>query len=471
MRAGIYTRLSSDPRGRGKSVAEQEQDARADVARNGWELAEVYCDNNRSASKYATRDREAFRRMVADIEARKLDVVVAWEASRFTRDTAVYTQLADACVRNDVRYSYNGRVLDLSDPDDAFSAGLDALLSEREAGIVRKRVNRTHRLNAKAGLPHGLIPYGYRRVYDIRSGALVEQVPDEAEAVIVREIFHRVAAGEALRGIARSLSARGVVTPSGADQWTPVSVRRIAERRGYLGKRTWKGQVMEEGGWEPLVTPETFDRCQEILADPRRRAVRSDSRVRHLLTGILQCDECDTRVAAAMRNGVLCYVCPLGHVARKKTMIDDPLCRLIVRMLADPRMAVGASPVGGALLEEADQIDRDLAQLEADVEAGEISARMATAEERRLQTRQEEIAEALRRQSPLPEVVRNAAGPAAEANWIGMGVEGQRAVVRALFSSLRVVKKKGQTQIGRHAPGVLFVLSRDPAQEPVLLTG
>jgi site-specific DNA recombinase len=454
VRAGIYVRLSSDPRGRGKSVAEQEADSRTDCDKRGWQITAVYRDNNRSASKYATRDREQFTRLLADIRSGSLDVIVAWEASRFVRDTKVYADLAEACVKHNVLMSYNGRVLDLSDPDDAFNAGLDALLSEREAGITRKRIMRTHRFNAEAGLPHGQIAYGYRRVYDSRTGALLRQEPDPVEAVIVREVFHRVGSGETLRSIALSLTARKVKTPSGADVWQTVSLRRILDRQQYLGKRTWNGQVMPSGGWEPLVDEATFARCQHILADPRRRQRRVDG-VRHLLSGILICDECEAKMSAGPRNGIVCYICRDGHVARKKELIELPLVRLVKALLADPRASSGTD-LTVPLEDEIDLVDQEIAALVEQVVSGELTALMGSAEQRRLEARKADLVLELRQQSPLPDAAHGVP-------WEDMSLETQREVVRASFSSLRVVKKKGQRKVGRHAPGVLYALSRDPS--------
>lgn len=462
VRAGIYVRLSSDPRGRGKSVAEQEADSRADCDKRGWEIVQVYRDNDRSASKYAKRDREAFQQLVADVEARRLDVIVAWEASRFVRDMKVYGALAEACVRAGVLYSYNGRVLDLSDPDDAFNAGLDALLSEREAGVVRKRVMRTHRFNAEAGLPHGRIAYGYRRVYDKHTGALLRQEPDPAESVVVREIFHRVAGGDSMRSIARSLTARGVPTPAGGSEWTSVSLRRILDRRQYLGKRVWNGQVMPAGGWEPLVEEGVFERCQEILADPRRRQRRTDARARHLLSGILLCDECGAKLAVGSRNGIPSYICRYGHVARKKELIEERLTRLVRTLLADPRSATVTEDDDRPLLDEVDRLDGEIAGLPDRVVSEELTALIATAEQRRLEARKAEVVTQLSRRSPLPADARGVP-------WDALSLETQREVVRALFSSLRVAKKKGQQEIGRGAPGVWFVLAQDRERQRRLL--
>ena len=93
-RAIIYTRVSAD-RGKARSVAEQEQECRAECERRGWPVAEVLTDNDRSATRYATKDRPQYARL------RELltpgDVLVFWEASRAQRDMARYVELRDLC--------------------------------------------------------------------------------------------------------------------------------------------------------------------------------------------------------------------------------------------------------------------------------------------------------------------------------------------------------------------------------------
>ncbi len=50
MQAGVYVRISDDPTGRAAGVMRQEEDCRALAKRNGWIVAQVYSDNDISAS-------------------------------------------------------------------------------------------------------------------------------------------------------------------------------------------------------------------------------------------------------------------------------------------------------------------------------------------------------------------------------------------------------------------------------------
>ena len=166
MRALIYARVSSDPRGAGRSVDEQVAECEAWAEREGWTVADVVKDTNRSASKRAKRVREGWAEVGRIVAAGEVDVLVTWEASRAQRDLDAYLGLRQLCTDHGVRWAYSGTVYDLTDRSDRFRTGLDALVAEDEAERTRERVLRAMRSNATKGRPHGRLAFGYRRVYD-----------------------------------------------------------------------------------------------------------------------------------------------------------------------------------------------------------------------------------------------------------------------------------------------------------------
>ncbi|MEV0438994.1 recombinase family protein [Streptomyces spectabilis] len=235
LRGGLYARKSAY-RGKvtkkGRSVREQLDAGQADADRDGVQIVETFIDDDRSASTYRTAEREDFERMIEWIEAKKLDIVYAWASTRLQRDIAVYARLRDACAANGVLWCYGGKVYDLSNKDDRFRTGLDALIGEREVDEMRDNVLRSLRANAANGRPHGQRAYGYRRVYDPHTRELVRTEKEPHEADVVREICRRVAAGEAYAQIALSLNLRGVKPP--AREWRKDQIKRLAEWRENL---------------------------------------------------------------------------------------------------------------------------------------------------------------------------------------------------------------------------------------------
>jgi Resolvase, N terminal domain len=94
-RAAIYVRISDDREGLAVGVKRQEADCRALVEqRPGWEVTEVYDDNDISATN-RRKVRPAYRRMLDDLREARVDALVAYRSSRFHRRTRELDQLID----------------------------------------------------------------------------------------------------------------------------------------------------------------------------------------------------------------------------------------------------------------------------------------------------------------------------------------------------------------------------------------
>ncbi|MEO6988327.1 MAG: recombinase family protein, partial [Aquihabitans sp.] len=75
VKAAIYARISSDD-GTALGVARQVEDCERLAVELGWEVAEVYVDNDVSA--YSGKKRPAFERMVADLRDGYRDGVLVY---------------------------------------------------------------------------------------------------------------------------------------------------------------------------------------------------------------------------------------------------------------------------------------------------------------------------------------------------------------------------------------------------------
>lgn len=332
MRALIYSRVSHDPTGRGKSVEQQTAESQAWARRESWDVVRLV-DETGSASRYARGARERWDEVLAAIERSEVDVLVTWEASRATRDLAVYAMLRDACARHHVLWAYSGTVYDLTKREDRFRTGMDALLAEDEAARTSERVQRATRARALAGQPHGRIPYGYRRQHDPNTGA-VSQHPDPETAPIVRRMHAELAAGGTLYGIAKGLTRDGVPTPRPTrNGWLPATILRILTNPAHAGQRVHQGQVVGPAAWEAIVDDNTWHATQAALADPTRPK-RPDTTVRHLLSGIAACGVCDGPLYLVRPRGYATYTCRDGGcTARSQRLLDPYVTDRVVEIL------------------------------------------------------------------------------------------------------------------------------------------
>src|SRR3954454_10781469 len=438
MRAAIYTRVSSDPNERGRSVSEQEAECRAVCDRNGWKVVAVLSDNDRSASRYAGKSRPAYKQLINLVDEGGCDVLVTWEASRAQRDLAAYAQLRDLCERKGVLLSYSGRTYDMTEADDRFGTGLDALLAERESEQTRKRVLRAVRANAAKGRPHGRLLYGYRREYDPVTRELIGQVPDETTAAVVREAARRIRGGETPYSVAKDFNRRGIPTPTGAGRgWDLTQIRRLCLNPGYAGLRVHQGKVFGEASWPPLLDAVTHHELVARLRDPARRTQR-DSAVRHLLSGIAMCGVCGGRLRVQKNRGFLAYLCVDGsHAPRREDLTDQVVERMTVARLQQPDfldvMAAGDDGPAVPALEEAQEKRARLDGFYDAAAAGELSpAALARIEARLLP----EIAAAEQRgrRDAVPAVVVDAAGPDAKQRWEKLTLAQKREVIVMLMT-------------------------------------
>jgi site-specific DNA recombinase len=454
VRAVIYTRVSSDKNGIGRSVEEQEADCRAIAKREGWPVVAVFVDNDRGASRFSNGDRPEYRKLVDFLASGVVDVLVTWEASRAQRDLEAYVRLRDLCRASGVRWSYSGRLYDLSRTDDAFTTGLDALLAEREASVTRDRVLRAVRANAAEGRPHGKLLYGYAREYDQHTKRLTGQVVREDQAAIVREAARRVLAGETPYAVAQDLNARQIPAPRGG-RWDLTQVRRLVTNPAYIRRRVHRGKIVRgaEGveilaQWPEILDEATFHALTAKLSDPGRRTQR-DSAIRHLLSGVAVCGVCGGRVRVQKNRGYLSYLCVTGfHVSRREDWVDDYVERVTVARLSRPDilelLADGDEQEAEVKAARAEAVEKR-ARLEGFYDAaaaGELTpAALARIEARLLP--EIDSAETRARRVAIPSVLRDVAGPDAAEVWAGLPLTAKREVIGLLMTVRIMPTRRG----------------------------
>ncbi|QRX90843.1 recombinase family protein [Streptomyces noursei] len=472
LRAVIYARVSSDPHNRGKSVADQIAECKRECAQRGWRLVEVFEDNDRSASRYATKERKDYARLVEFLRAGRADVLMTWESSRAQRDLEAYLRLREIAEGNGVQWCYKGRLYDLSRTDDRFTTGLDALLDERESGITRDRVLRGKKTSAAAGRPNGRMLYGYAREYDPRTGEFVKSVIREDQAAIVREAVRRLAAGEALGTLCREFNLRGLRTNTGGS-WRKDNLRAMAINPGYIGKRVRHGVVIGDAEWPAIhQTPEerqAYYTCVRRLTDPARTTWRPGG-LRHLSSGIPVCGVCGGKLYAAhwskkktgQSEGRIGYDCRgtdtyPGHcVAVTKDILDRHLSALAIERLSRPDAAELLADDDqqaehiAALLAEAAEKRATLDETADKVAKGEMTVTMAARIEAQLLPEVEALERRAEEASTAP-VLRGLIRSDAADIWPTLPLTQQREVIKALMDVTvlpRLTAKDPEFQVG-----------------------
>lgn len=346
-RVALYLRISLDKR-EGAGVERQEQACRKLVASNpGWEVAGVYVDN--SISAYSRRPRPQYERLLADIKADRLDVVVAWDPDRLHRrpiELNEYIELTES--HNVTTRTVNAGYWDLSTPAGRVQARIMGDLASYESEHKAERVRAALEQAAFKGQPRhgGVRALGYRD--DDRSKA----EPFEAECL--RWATEQLLAGVSLRSVARELNERGLTGVRGG-QLTTGSLKNALINPRLAGLSTWNPsdsqgrrlirnrQTLDvKGQWEAIISEEQHHALVALFANPARQMNKVGSAPRHLLSGIAVCGKCGAPMYArkkyykrkAEEEPKRVYYCK-GTGGGHPTRIADPLDRYITALVLE----------------------------------------------------------------------------------------------------------------------------------------
>lgn len=370
-RSAVYCRISRDRTGAQAGVDRQEHDCCALVDRNGWELVDVFVDNDLSA--YSGKPRPAFAAMLAAVAAGQVDVVVAWHPDRLVRHPRELEDLIDAleAARCPVETVMAGAV-DLTTRSGRTTARIVGTVARDESEAKAERLQAMHEAKARAGeWSGGTRHYGYHPV----DGALVV---DREEAEVIREAAARVLAGESLHAICADLNRREVPTVKGAS-WRAPTLRRTLTSFTVAGRREHRGEDVGKAEWTAILPIAKWRRVRAVIERPDRARGRV-ARV-SLLAGLVRCGCCGESLRTQRRStGVRVYVCgarTLGGCGGISVVADpvDELVAATVSTFLDradlaAEVAETENPGDG---DELVELEQTLAELAGDLGAGRIT--------------------------------------------------------------------------------------------------
>lgn len=298
LRVAAYARVSVDTLHH--SLAAQVSFYSALIQQNPeWEYTGVYADEGITGTSTAQRD--AFKRLIADCDAGKIDLVLVKSISRFARDTVDCLHTVRHLKERGIAIRFERENIDSMSEDGELLLTLLASFAQEESRSIGDNIRWGVRRRFSEGIPNGhKAPYGY-----IWDGEMFRIVPHEGE--IVKEIYRRYLARESAYAIAKTLAGRGITGRQGrAIEQTTVkdilssisytgtmALQKNYITEGHRRKRN-KGELpmyLVEGMFEPLISRGDFDKAQEIR---KRRAAQSSNRNPVLLpfSGMVKCGCC-----------------------------------------------------------------------------------------------------------------------------------------------------------------------------------
>jgi site-specific DNA recombinase len=314
IRAAIYVRISKDRTGEALGVARQEEDCRELAARNGWEVVDVYKDNDVSASD-KRKPRKQYRRMLGDIQAGKLDAIIAWDTSRLYRQLRDLLELIEEFEKHDMTTiaTVQAGDIDLSTPAGRTNAIILARINQQYSEETSYRIKRKKRELAEAGKEPGgghrrFGTQGRKRLPDGTYASIITlaQALEEQRAII--EAVDYLLDGGSVRGLTADWNARGIKPPKG-EQWKAVHLRGMLLSARLAGWREYHGEIVRDSDGNPvpaelgaIVDPAKWQRLRDELTNPTRTVNKGSNNGRYPLTGILLCGRCGNNMMGRHRK-------------------------------------------------------------------------------------------------------------------------------------------------------------------------
>ena len=321
-----YERLSRDDelQGDSNSIINQKSYLEDYAASHGFKNCVHYTDDGISGGTF---ERPAWKKMLSDIEAGKVGIVLAKDMSRIGRDylqTGFYTEVMFR--ERGVRFIAIGNGVDSADKSSSEFAPFLNIMNEWYLRDCSRKQCAAYQVRGKAGKPttnHAI--YGYKKDPADKHHWLI----DEEAAAVVKKIFHLSMNGKGTSEIAAILrderierpsyymGVRGQGTrktdndPNRRYDWSGTTVGGIISKPEYMGhtvnfrsyKESYKDKqaikrppeewTIFENTHEAIVDKETWELAQQI----RKTVKRTDTvGVANPLTGLLYCADCGAKL-------------------------------------------------------------------------------------------------------------------------------------------------------------------------------
>jgi len=351
--AALYLRLSRDDGvdAESNSIGNQRMMLQRYAKEHGFQVFDEYIDDGYTGTNF---ERAGFKRMIEDIEAEKIGIVLVKDMSRLGRLNALVTYYTDLYFPDhDVRFIAVDDSID-TDKGDNDIMPFKSILNEYYAKDISKKVRSAKRTMALAG-KHigGHAPYGYVRSPEDKHKIVI----DEEAADIVKRIFQMSASGIGYCTIATILSREKILTPAAREsmregkrmystvestlpyEWQGTSVEHMLKNKMYLGhmingrssSKSYKNKkhvthpesewVIVENTHQAIIPEELYNEVQRICRIKKRpRKIGTIA----LFQTLMYCADCGHMMKFREDCKEGCYIC--GFNDKYRTTGDARRC-------------------------------------------------------------------------------------------------------------------------------------------------
>jgi site-specific DNA recombinase len=282
-RCAVYTRKSSEE---GLDREFNSLDAQREACEayicsqkaEGWALVpDRYDDGGFSGG---TLERPALARLLADVAAGRIDIVVVYKIDRLSRSLMDFTKLVEVFDRHGTTFVSITQSFNTNNSMGRLTLNMLLSFAQFEREVIGERIRDKFAASRRKGMwMGGRTPLGY---------AVVDRklVVHEADAVLVRRIFKRFLSLGSVTLLQRELAADGVMTKQGAPL-DKTRLYKLLHNQVYIGMAMHKGTA-HPGEHQAIIDQALWDRVHSVMAgNSRVRANHTRAQTPALLKGIL----------------------------------------------------------------------------------------------------------------------------------------------------------------------------------------
>lgn len=244
----------------------------------GWLLVQDRYDDGGFSG--GNLERPALKRLLADIEAGRVDVVVVYKIDRLSRSLMDFSRLVEVFDRHNVTFVSVTQSFNTTTSMGRLTLNVLLSFAQFEREVIGERIRDKFAASRRKGMwMGGWAPLGY----EVRDRKLVV---NEDDAELVRSIFHRFLKTGSTTILARQLIQEGVRNKYGKLVDKGI-LYKLLVNPVYIGEAVHKG-VTYPGEHTAIIDRKIWDKVQEqFRSNPRKRAGATRAQTPSLLKGLI----------------------------------------------------------------------------------------------------------------------------------------------------------------------------------------
>lgn len=278
LRAGLFSRVSTEDQKRhGFSIATQKEELEEYCKKNNMRIVSHYCDEGVSAG-LPYKKRPEMMRLLNDIEAGKIDIVLFVALDRWFRSIKQYYLVQEILEKHDVVWKATREDYSTADANGRFSVNIFLAIAEQERSRTSERIKAVFehkRKNRESFFGANSIPFGYTEQLDENGVRRLVKDPELEEAL---DMFFQIAVKyENVSKAARDVNLEYGLTKA-RHKWMELSKMEIYTGT-YRGVENYCPAYISREDWLRL------NNRNKIKANTKNNRV-------YLFTGLIECPMC-----------------------------------------------------------------------------------------------------------------------------------------------------------------------------------